>query len=118
MNPKSRKFRHLAFIRQGCRCFYCSLPIWETEPEQFTALYKIKAKKALYLKSTAEHLVAQQDGGADSEENIAAACLWCNQMRHFKRSHKAPDPMKYKRKVQTLVARKHWHPAAALALPT
>jgi hypothetical protein len=115
MNPKTlRKLRHQAFVRQSCRCFYCTLPIWEGDPTEFTAHYGIRLQKAKHLRCTAEHLIAKQDGGDDTAQNIAAACLWCNRMRHLKRQHKAPSPEKYKNRVAQLIAKGCWHPAIDL----
>jgi hypothetical protein len=116
MNIKLQRFRRLAFIRQGCRCYCCNLPIWESDQDKFVALYKIGRRKSEFLKSTAEHLVAQQDGGTDLEENIAAACYWCNHMRHHSRSTSAPNCVKYKEWVIEKVSRRCWHPAIGMLL--
>lgn len=36
MNPKKRRqLRRQAFENQNCRCFYCQLPMWEENQEQF-----------------------------------------------------------------------------------
>jgi len=115
MNPnKLKKLRHQAFIRQNCRCFYCTLPIWEGDPTEFLARHGISPRKAKYLRCTAEHLVAQQDGGGETIQNVAAACLWCNQMRHLKRQDGAPNPEKYKNRVTQLIAKRRWHPVIDL----
>lgn len=115
MNPnKLKTLRHQAFVRQNCRCFYCSLPIWEGDPKGFIARHGISLRKAKHLQCTAEHLIAQQDGGGESVLNVAAACLWCNRMRHLKRQHKAPSPEKYKNRVAQLIAKRRWHPAIDL----
>jgi len=62
------------------------------------------------LRCTAEHLCARQDGGADTRENIVAACLRCNRQRHqgWKR---APAPETYLQHVRRLLSRKVWHRA-------
>jgi hypothetical protein len=115
MNPKKlQKLRHKAYIRQDCRCFYCTLPIWEGDPTEFATRFGIALRKAKHLQCTAEHLVAQQDGGGETLGNIAAACLWCNRMRHWKRQEKAPSPEKYKTRVFQLISKRKWHPAIAL----
>ena len=115
MNPKTlRKLRQQAFVRQNCRCFYCTLPIWEVDPTEFTARYGISLRKAKHLQCTAEHLIAQQDGGDDTAQNIAAACVWCNRMRHWKRQDKAPSPAQYKKRVSQLICKLRWHPAVGL----
>lgn len=115
MNPKKlQRLRHQAFIQQGCRCFYCTLPMWEGDPSEFTARYGIRLRKAKHLRCTAEHLLAQQDGGGETLLNIAAACLWCNRMRHLGRHDKAPSPTKYKTRVTQLISKRQWHPAIDL----
>lgn len=115
MNPnKIRKLRHQAFVRQSGRCCYCTLPIWEGNPAEFTARYCVSLRKAKYLLCTAEHLIAQKDGGSDTAQNVAAACSWCNHMRHFRRQDKAPSPEKYKNRVTQLIAKRQWHPAIEL----
>lgn len=111
---KLQKLRHQAFVRQNCRCFYCTLPIWEVDPTEFSDRYGMSLRKAKHLQCTAEHLIAQQDGGGETVQNIAAACLWCNRMRHLKRHHKAPSPEKYKNRVAQLIAKRCWHPAIDL----
>lgn len=112
MNPnKLQKLRHQAFVQQNSRCFYCTLPIWEGDPTEFLARHGISPRKAKYLRCTAEHLVAQQDGGVDTPHNIAAACVWCNRMRHWKRQDKAPSPEQYKKRVSQLICKRRWHPA-------
>ena len=104
MNPKKlQRLRHQAFVQQSCRCVYCSLPMWESDPSEFTARHGISLRKAKHLRCTAEHLIAQQDGGGETAQNIAAACLWCNRMRHARRQDRAPSPEKYKNRVSQLM---------------
>lgn len=104
------KSRHQALIRQGCKCFYCQLPVWETSPEEIDFGRPLRSKLAMYLKCTAEHVVARQDGGKDARKNIVAACLWCNRERHRGRQCTAPDATVYKATVTKLVAKGKWHP--------
>jgi hypothetical protein len=113
-NTKLQKLRHSAFIEQGCKCIYCELPMWERDPSEVTARFRISLKKAKLLQCTAEHLLAAQDGGKDNCKNISAACLWCNRMRHYKRQDKAPDPGLYKKRVLQLIRKKRWHPAVGI----
>jgi len=108
-----RRLRHQAFVSQACLCFYCELPMWETNQEQFVLSHRIPARLSKHLKCTAEHLLAQKDNGCDTAENIVAACQWCNRSRHQGRSHKAPDPLAYKSRVAKLVAKGNWHPVIA-----
>lgn len=78
-----RRFRKRAFLRQDGRCYYCQQPMFDGgDLLAFAARHRLTRKQALQFKSTAEHLVARQDGGLDSESNIAAACQRCNLARH------------------------------------
>lgn len=114
MNAKKRpQLRRQAFEKQNCRCFYCQLPMWEANQEQFAIEHGIPVRLTKHLKCTAEHLVAQQDKGRDTLENIAAACQWCNRLRHKGRPDKAPDPATYKSWVRKMVQQGKWHPVAA-----
>ena len=117
MNLQIRQHRKLLLLRrQACkrqnfRCFYCQHPIWETHPEVFAERHQLPPKLVGQLKSTAEHLVAKQDKGPDTYENIAAACLWCNTHRHLGRALTAPNPLAYKLEVEDFVSQGQWHPA-------
>ncbi|WP_409049552.1 HNH endonuclease [Delftia sp. UME58] len=79
---------------------------------RFLSDYKLPESLLPHVRCTAEHLIAKQEGGPDSEKNIVAACHWCNSKRHAYRSHSAPDPEKYRAEVQRAMARRLWHPAA------
>ncbi|MBO9741423.1 HNH endonuclease [Xanthomonas axonopodis pv. begoniae] len=54
-------------------------------------------------------MVAQQDGGKDTRENIAAACWTCNQRRH--RRKKLLTPEAFKALVRRRVAAGKWWPS-------
>lgn len=86
--------------------------MWEGDLTEFCQSHGLSLRQAKYLQCTAEHLLAQQDGGKNSPENIAAACQWCTQRRHLGRRNKAPDPLQYKQRIQQLINRGHWHPLA------
>lgn len=84
---KSRlaKLRRQAAERQGWRCFYCGLPMVDgAVPGGLT-------RRSLSRLCTAEHLVARCEGGAESAENIVAACWWCNSQRHRRKAAPAPE---------------------------
>lgn len=100
-----------AFERQNGRCLYCLLPMYEFRKEEFASLHGLNLLQASSLKSTSEHLVARQDGGLDSRENVAAACRHCNEYRHNGRARSAPTPSHFRLEVQTLMAREKWHPS-------
>ena len=110
---KLRQLRQQAFERQNRCCFYCEYPIWDTDQESFSRAHGLPSRISKHLQCTAEHLVARQDSGQDTADNIVAACLWCNRMRHHARSRKAPDPSAYKLRISQLIAVGRWHPLAA-----
>ena len=56
--------------------------MWLQDINGFCVKYELSRDQALALKCTAEHLIARTDGGVDSDENIVAACHYCNQARH------------------------------------
>jgi HNH endonuclease len=74
--------RRDAAVRQGNRCHYCSLPMWEGNKRSFCKSTGLTRRQASLLRATAEHLLPRSEGGPDDKENIAAACLFCNRSRH------------------------------------
>jgi len=68
--------------RNGNRCYYCDQPMWETDPIGYSAEYAIPLDQLWCFQCTTEHIVARGDLGGDQDENIAAACRLCNQVRH------------------------------------
>lgn len=106
---KNRIARHreAAAERQGGRCCYCDVLMCRRDPERFAAQYGLKRAQVNLVICTAEHLVAQQDGGRHSIVNIAASCLHCNKTRH--RRKQPPDPVKYRLEVARRVERGKWH---------
>lgn len=98
--------RRRAFEQQDGRCYYCGVRMWLTSPDELPAGRRGEAALAL-LRCTAEHLVAQCDGGTHAATNIVAACARCNHSRH--RLHKPPEPPAYRKHVAKLVAQRCWH---------
>nr|WP_291988729.1 HNH endonuclease [Candidatus Accumulibacter sp. ACC007] len=86
--------------------------MWENDLDAFSRAHNIKPSQAQRLKCTAEHLEARQDGGLDTEKNIVAACVTCNQRRHKRK--KAPAPDAYLDLVQQRVRKGRWHCAPLL----
>ena len=109
--PKSRKSlkkpRSKAYSRQNGRCYYCDHPMWETNPEVFADKYNITVRQAMGFRCTGEHLVPYQDGGDSGQENIVAACWFCNNKRHNRKV--VPNPNQYQRFVQQRLDRGRWH---------
>lgn len=112
MARKLKKLRRRAFMDQQGRCVYCSQPIWENDIDGFAKMHGIRKSVSKYLRCTAEHLQARQDSGLDVQDNIAAACLWCNVQRHRQPGH-ALSPETYRTWVQARVVQGKWHPVAA-----
>ena len=74
--------RRLAASTQAFYCFYCSLPMWERDCTAHARRLGVPRAAAKLLRCTAEHLLPHADGGPDLPNNIAAACVFCNRMRH------------------------------------
>ncbi|WP_171494258.1 restriction endonuclease [Acinetobacter sp. TUM15071] len=103
-----QKNRVLAYESQRGLCYYCGQPMWTSQPENFCNKYRISLKSAKFLKCTAEHVFAQQDGGSNQRVNIVAAYLHCNKTRH--KAKNALSVEKYKAKVIRRMAQNKWHP--------
>ncbi|WP_427916223.1 HNH endonuclease [Stenotrophomonas maltophilia] len=100
-----KSIRTSAFHAQSGRCFYCGLPMWLAAPSELG----LKPSKARAFQCTAEHLVAQQDGGRDVSGNVVAAHARCNQCRH-KRKGPAPSPDAFRALVMRRVNAGKWWP--------
>lgn len=87
------KRRDVAFANQSGCCYYCRKPMWRRRSARFARVHRLTAAQLTQRRCTAEHLLAQCDGGLHGQENIAAACLFCNQKRH--RLPIPPDPAAY-----------------------
>jgi hypothetical protein len=98
-----KSFRTSAFLAQSGRCYYCGLPMWLADPSELG----LKSRKAQAFQCTAEHLVAQQDGGRHVAGNVVAAHSRCNQCRH-KRTGPAPSPEAFRALVQKRLAMGRW----------
>ncbi len=61
--------------RAGNRCEYCRLRQQDEEENPFHI----------------EHIIAQQHGGTDAQENLALACSWCNAVKGPNLSSIDPD---------------------------
>ena len=108
------QLRLRASKKQHHRCYYCEFPMWHVDDAAFLRAHPwISARHLPHLKCTAEHLVACQDGGRDTADNIVAACSWCNRMRHLHRQNNAPDAATYKAQVMRLLSLGRWHPVAS-----
>jgi 5-methylcytosine-specific restriction endonuclease McrA len=109
MTPALVRRRNSAFSHQSGRCYYCERPMWRDNPLEFAAKYRITPRQARTLWCTAEHLVARQDGGSNSGNNIVAACLFCNSQRHKRKI--APPPGLYKQQIRKRIDQGGWDSA-------
>ena len=112
MANKLTRYRHSAYLVQMGRCYYCGLPMWEDDLDAFCRAHNITPSQAQPLKCTAEHLIARQDGGLDTAQNIVAACWSCNRRRHSRK--KALAPSAYLFLVRKRVRDGRWHCAPLL----
>jgi 5-methylcytosine-specific restriction endonuclease McrA len=106
--PSLKSPRSVAFNKQSGLCHYCGQPMWQENPDAFAQQHGLTLKQAKQLKCTGEHLVPHKDGGNATEQNIVAACFYCNQKRH-KRSRDL-SPNEFRSKVQKRMANGKWHP--------
>lgn len=112
------RLRRAAFSEQNGRCFYCDSPMWLDDVAEFAARHHLSIRQARWLQATAEHLVARCEGGTHAG-NIAAACRWCNWMRHRQRVPSAvPNPAAFRCFVMHRLTQGRWRPfSAAVACP-
>ncbi|KQT01550.1 HNH endonuclease signature motif containing protein [Rhizobium sp. Leaf386] len=105
---KMKNLRKQAAQRQGGRCFYCELPMWDDSPEEFIVHYGLSPGLAKRFRCTAEHVEARRDGGKDVAPNIVAACRFCNATRH--KAKRPLDADTYAQQVRRRQAEGRWHP--------
>ena len=106
---KIQTLRSRAFAHQNGRCYYCDVQMWLRQPTEL----RIPQRAATKLMCTAEHLRAKSEGGAERPDNIAAACLRCNEMRH--RMHPPLSPDRYRAHVHRLMQARQWHKQRVLS---
>ncbi|WP_081687892.1 HNH endonuclease [Rhizobium mesoamericanum] len=90
--------------------------MWETDPKSFSARFRVTGRAVLHFRCTAEHLEARCDGGRDSEENVVAACQFCNGRRH--RRKRPIDAASYASLVRLRVEQGRWHSVTLKRPPT
>ena len=102
------RYRQQAFKKQKGRCYYCGVPMWLGNIDEFAGNFGMKESDIKRFQCTAEHLIARQDGGTDDRGNIVAACLYCNSTRH--QASEALPSNEYRKYVMRLIRRQEWHP--------
>lgn len=111
MSTKTLKtLRTRLFHAQQDRCYYCNGPMWLCSPDESG----LRPRSAATFQSTAEHLLARQNGGKEVVGNVVTACHLCNRRRN-KRPTPAPSPETYRLRVQRRMVKGTWHPALAKA---
>ena len=108
MTNQLTKYRLQAFNNQNGACYYCNAPMWLERVGSFATKHGISERQAHHLRCTAEHLIARQDGGPNSRNNIVAACRFCNETRHKRRNPLSPK--KYASLIADRLNRGKWHP--------
>jgi len=108
MSCSLKKKRARAFNSQRGKCYYCGVPMWLNDIGCHPLQSRISAAAVKRLRCTAEHLVARTDGGSDANDNIVAACSFCNQARHRRR--KPLNPAGFRVLVKCRMRRGKWHP--------
>lgn len=86
-----KNIRRMKMLAQGGRCYYCGLPMWEEGADPRLPPICRASILPKSLRCTAEHLLAQSEGGSNSAENIVAACLYCNSGRHRRKCPPSPE---------------------------
>ena len=102
------KSRFHAFRHQAGRCYYCSAPMWLGKPGQYAEIHKVSKRDLKRFQCTAEHLVARQDGGSETLNNIVAACLFCNRARHQRQN--PPSARSFRDLILRRLEKSKWHP--------
>lgn len=97
-----------AFKRQGGRCFYCGLQMWNEDPQGFAERHGLTLRQSRLLQATGEHLIPYSLGGPATKKNIVAACFHCNHSRHKYGSNLTAEA--YLHHVQTRMNSGKWYP--------
>jgi 5-methylcytosine-specific restriction endonuclease McrA len=103
---KLKNIRKKKMIAQGGRCFYCNLPMWDETDGSLLRQRGAKTALPRALRCTAEHLHPRSAGGGISDENIVAACFFCNTQRH--RRKQAPSPEAHRQRVRQRMEAGKW----------
>lgn len=101
-----KNIRRRKMLAQEGRCYYCGLPMWDAALDHPLPATGNAGRRPRALQCTAEHLLPRSEGGADTAENIVAACLFCNSARHQRK--RPPTPEAYRVYVQRRMAAGRW----------
>ena len=101
-----KNLRRKKMLAQGGRCFYCGLPMWDEALDPCLPVTCRAAGLPKILRCTAEHLHPRSEGGANTADNIVAACLFCNNSRHRRKRPLSPEA--HRAHVQQRMAAGRW----------
>jgi len=101
-----KNLRRKKMIAQRGRCFYCDLPMWDEDLDPCLPISCRSAGLRKILRCTAEHLHPRTEGGANTTDNIVAACWYCNNSRHRRRQPLSPEA--HRAHVQQRMAAGRW----------
>ena len=101
-----KNLRRKKMLAQGGRCFYCDLPMWDEALNPSLPLACRSAELPKILRCTAEHLHPRSEGGANTADNIVAACFFCNNSRHRRKRPLSPEA--HRAHVQQRMAAGRW----------
>ena len=105
---KSLKEQKLkAYNDQKGLCYYCKNPMWLVNPSEYASKFKISIQLAKIFQCTGEHLIPHSNGGTSKQNNIVAACKFCNSQRHRRKKVLSPKP--YYNFVQTRICKGRWN---------
>lgn len=96
-----------AFHSQHGRCYYCNQPMWNNNPLELISRFRISLGQALLLRCTGEHLISHSEGGASGNNNIVAACWYCNQQRHRRKNIHSPEC--FRKHIRKRLSEGRWH---------
>lgn len=100
--------RTRAFKHQNGKCYYCQISMWLPKVTDHLIRSEISTKAMSRIRCTVEHVQARSDGGTDANENLVAACHFCNQTRH--RRLQPLSSSEFRRYVRSRVGKGRWHP--------
>lgn len=107
MSHSLKKKRTRAYHSQNGLCYYCGIRMWLDDPLAFGRQFHLSAAEAAKLKCTAEHLQARSDGGSNASTNIVAACWFCNNRRHRRKT--LLNVSRFSQLVRRRVRAGRWH---------
>jgi 5-methylcytosine-specific restriction endonuclease McrA len=101
-----KNMRRKKMLAQGGRCFYCDLPMWDEALDPCLPISCRSTGLPKILRCTAEHLHPRSEGGANTSDNIVAACWYCNNSRHRRKRPLSPEA--HRAHVQQRMAAGRW----------